>query len=214
LKVLIAEDDSVTRRLLQSYLQRWGHDVTAAQNGAEAWRLFEGGTFGMVISDWIMPEMDGLELISRIRSCRRAGYVYMILLTSKSQKEDIVQGMEVGADDFVTKPFDRDELRVRVRAGERIVELESSLEEQNRALREAKTELSQQEKLASKGQLVAELIQEIGARITAVADNLAVVRQEALAHLKTSTSVEDLTRRLDESLSELSRLREIVRKYA
>jgi phosphoserine phosphatase RsbU/P len=127
MKVLIAEDEALARRLLQSYLERWGHEVVAAQNGAEAWQLFAAGEFSIVISDWIMPELDGVELIRRIRACRRPAYVYAILVTSKSQKEDIVEGMEAGADDFVTKPFDRDELRVRLRAGQRVIELETAL---------------------------------------------------------------------------------------
>jgi sigma-B regulation protein RsbU (phosphoserine phosphatase) len=127
MKVLIAEDEAISRRLLQGYLERWGHEVVAAQNGAEAWALFTAGEFSIVISDWVMPELDGVELIRRIRAHRRPGYVYAILVTSKSQKEDIVEGMEAGADDFVTKPFDRDELRVRLRAGQRIIELESAL---------------------------------------------------------------------------------------
>src|SRR5215510_6979432 len=127
MKVLIAEDEAMSRRLLQTYLERWGHEVVAAQNGAEAWNLFAAGEFSIVISDWIMPEMDGVELIRRIRACQRPAYVYSILVTSKSQKEDLVEGMEAGADDFVTKPFDRDELRVRLRAGQRILELETAL---------------------------------------------------------------------------------------
>lgn len=127
MKVLIAEDEAMSRRLLQAHLERWGHEVVAAQNGAEAWTLFGAGEFSIVISDWIMPEMDGVELIRRIRACQRPAYVYAILVTSKSQKEDIVEGMEAGADDFVTKPFDRDELRVRLRAGQRVIELETAL---------------------------------------------------------------------------------------
>lgn len=127
MKVLIAEDEAISRRLLQGYLERWGHEVVVAQNGAEAWKLFEAGEFPIVISDWMMPEMDGLELIRRIRASQRPGYVYAILLTAKSQKEDIVEGMEAGADDFITKPFDRDELQVRLRAGQRIIELETAL---------------------------------------------------------------------------------------
>ncbi|MBV8357863.1 MAG: SpoIIE family protein phosphatase [Deltaproteobacteria bacterium] len=127
MKVLIAEDEAVSRRLLQNYLQRWGHEVIAAQNGAEAWTLFQAGEFPIVISDWMMPEMDGLELIRHIRACRRPGYVYAILLTSRSHKEDLVEGMESGADDFLTKPFDHDELRVRLRAGQRVIELETAL---------------------------------------------------------------------------------------
>jgi sigma-B regulation protein RsbU (phosphoserine phosphatase) len=144
MKVLIAEDEAISRRLLQTYLERWGHEVGVAQNGSEAWQLFQAGEFPIVISDWMMPEMDGLELIRRIRACQRPGYIYTILLTARSHKEDIVQGMEAGADDFVTKPFDRDELHVRLRAGERIIELEaallSSLEELAQARRrEAET---------------------------------------------------------------------------
>ncbi len=127
MKVLIAEDEAMSRRLLQTYLERWGHEVVAAQNGAEAWNLFVEGEFSIVISDWIMPEMDGVEVIRRIRACQRPAYVYAILVTSKSQKEDLVEGMEAGADDFVTKPFDRDELRVRLRAGQRVIELETAL---------------------------------------------------------------------------------------
>ena len=73
MKILIADDDSVSRRLLQNYLQKWGYEVTAAQDGAEAWRLFEGGLFPMVITDWMMPEMDGSGLLRRIRACAAAG---------------------------------------------------------------------------------------------------------------------------------------------
>src|SRR5262249_44455732 len=127
MKILIAEDEVVSRRLLQSRLERWGHEVVAATDGAEAWELFQAREFPIVISDWMMPRMDGLELIRRIRTRKHPGYVYAILLTSKSQKEDIVAGMEAGADDFLTKPFDRDELRVRLRAGQRVIELESAL---------------------------------------------------------------------------------------
>lgn len=137
MKVLLAEDETVSRRLLQSYLEKWGHDVVATKSGADAWALFKESDFQLVMTDWMMPEMDGLELIRRIRAARRPQYVYTILLTARSHKEDLVKGMEAGADDFVAKPFDRDELRVRLRAGERIVQLERDLAAQNRALREA-----------------------------------------------------------------------------
>jgi CheY-like chemotaxis protein len=136
-QVLIAEDNAVSRRLLQSSLERWGYEVTAAVDGAEAWERFACGEYSVVISDWEMPRMDGLELIRRIRTCPDPVYVYTILLTARDQKEDLVEGMEAGADDFVAKPFDPGELRVRLRAGERILRLEQTLAEQNRALREA-----------------------------------------------------------------------------
>ena len=135
MRILIAEDAPVSQRLLQRCLQKWGHEVVVTSNGEEAWQRFIQDDFRLVISDWMMPELDGLDLIRRIRACDRSSYVYTVLLTSKSDKEDIVQGMEAGADDFVTKPFDQDELRVRLRAGERIVNLEHTLAEQNRELR-------------------------------------------------------------------------------
>ena len=143
MKVLVADDDPVSRRLLQNYLQKWGYEVTVAVNGAEAWQFFEQNVFPVVISDWMMPELDGPDLIRRIRSRSNANYVYTILLTARSQKEDLVEGMEAGADDFVSKPFDRDELHVRLRAGERIIRLEQALKDQNRALLEAQAALKQ-----------------------------------------------------------------------
>jgi sigma-B regulation protein RsbU (phosphoserine phosphatase) len=142
MKVLIAEDDPISAQVLQSYLEKWGHTVVAAENGAAAWRFFQNDDIALVISDWVMPEMDGLELVRRIRSCQRSGYVYVILLTAKSRKEDIVRGMEAGADDFLVKPFDREELRVRLRAGERIVRLEQSLAGRNEELQQANAQIT------------------------------------------------------------------------
>jgi len=143
MKLLIAEDDPVSRRLLQNYLQKWGHEVVSTTNGTEAWQRFQAEPFPLVISDWNMPEMDGLELVKRIRALPDRGYSYIIVVTDKSQKEDVVTGMDAGADDFITKPFDRDELHARLRAGERIVALERRLEEQNQALRAAQSALHQ-----------------------------------------------------------------------
>src|SRR5204863_5980170 len=130
------------------------------------------------ISDWMMPETDGVELIRRIRASQRAGYVYTILLTARSEKEDIVRGMEAGADDFVTKPFDRDELRVRLRAGERIIQLEHTLAEQNQALREAQAALVQSEKLAGLGRLAAGVAHEINKPRAYVTNDLKVVPRD------------------------------------
>ena len=137
MKVLVADDDPVSRRLLQNYLQKWGYDVAVTTNGAEAWRMFEQEEFQMVINDWMMPELDGLDLIRRIRQRPLDHYVYTILLTARSQKDDFVAGMDAGADDFVSKPFDQDELHVRLRAGERIVNLELALKKKYQAMHDA-----------------------------------------------------------------------------
>lgn len=184
MKVLIAEDEAVSRHLLTSYLKQWGHEVVAAADGAEAWRLFQQQEFPLVLSDWVMPEMDGLELIQHIRERATGAYVYIILLTARSEKQDVIAGLEAGANDFVTKPFDRGELRVRVRAGERIIELEQALAAQNRALREAQAALVQTEKLASLGQLAAGMAHEINNPVAYVANNLAVLRRDVPAALQ------------------------------
>jgi signal transduction histidine kinase len=183
-RVLIAEDEAVSRHLLQAYLQQWGHQVVAAADGVEAWRLFQEQEFPLVLSDWVMPEMDGLELIQHIRARASGAYVYIILLTARAQKQDVIEGLEAGANDFVTKPFDRGELRVRVRAGERIIELEQTLAAQNRTLREAQAALVQTEKLASLGQLAAGMAHEINNPIAYVANNLAVLRRDVPAVLQ------------------------------
>ena len=93
MKVLIVEDSLVMRRLLRSSLQKWQYEVTEAEDGAQAWELFQHEHFPLVLTDWLMPEMDGLELTRRIRECELPSYVYIILLTAKSEKEDLVTAM-------------------------------------------------------------------------------------------------------------------------
>ncbi len=131
MRILIAEDERITRRKLQRQLEQMGHQVIAASDGREAWQRFQADPCSIVICDWEMPEMDGLELVRRIRATDRSGYVFIVMLTGKSDKQDVVTGMEAGADDFISKPFDRNELRARLRAGERILDLEQSLEATN-----------------------------------------------------------------------------------
>jgi sigma-B regulation protein RsbU (phosphoserine phosphatase) len=137
MRILIAEDERITRATLERHLRHWGHDVVATEDGAQAWAAFEAGDFDMVITDWEMPHLSGVELVTRIRATSRVLYTYVIIVTSRSDKADVVAGIGAGADDFVTKPFDRDELRVRVMAGERVVHLERTLHRQNADLQQA-----------------------------------------------------------------------------
>ena len=167
-------------------LEKWGYDVVAGAGSTqarEAWLRFEKDEFPLVITDWMMNEVDGLELIRRIRASQRPGYVYAILLTSLSQKKDVVQGMVAGADDFMTKPFDLEELRARLQAGERVIRLERTLTEQNRLLRETQAALIQSQNLASVGQLAAGMAHEINNPLGFVINNIAVLRRDTLALL-------------------------------
>ena len=142
MRILIAEDDGAARLLLHRHLESWGHTVVAARDGLEAWTLFEQDEFPLVISDWMMPGIDGLELVRRIRGQGRSRYTYIILLTVHSGKEDIVVGMKAGADDFIVKPFDQFELRARLQAGERIIQLEQKLSGRNEELERANAQIS------------------------------------------------------------------------
>jgi len=127
-KILIVEDDPVSRRLLESFLSGWGYSVQLAANGSEAWEVLQNPDApSLLVSDWMMPEMDGLELCRRIRATGKSGYTYFIILTAKGKKEDIVKGLDAGADDFLVKPFSHEELKCRIRIGERILTLEERI---------------------------------------------------------------------------------------
>ncbi|NUQ65749.1 MAG: response regulator [Pirellulales bacterium] len=196
MRILIADDSLIMRQLLRRCLEKWRYEVVAAEDGAQAWELFRHGDFPLVLTDWLMPGMDGLELIRRIRSRDVPGYVYIILLTAKSEKEDLVVAMDAGADDFLAKPFDQDELRVRIREGERIIHLERTLAGQNRQLRETQAALVQSEKLAGIGQLAAGMAHEINNPLAYVANNLAVLKQA----VRSALDVLEVYRRARESL--------------
>ena len=146
-RILIADDQEIVRFKLQSDLQKWGHEVTAAEDGEQAWELFQNGRFSIVITDWMMPGLSGLELVQMIRAAEREDYVYVIMLTARAEKQDIVAGMGAGADDFLAKPFHRDELQVRVRAGIRITNLNRELNESNRRLQHIQEAASQAQRL-------------------------------------------------------------------
>ena len=140
MRILIAEDDQISRRLLQATLQRADHEVVVTTNGAEAWEaLQEESAPQLAVLDWMMPEMDGAEVCRRVREQAGDKYIYLILLTARGQKRDVVAGLEAGADDYLVKPFDPQELRSRILVGERIVNLESELAKNVRDLEDALT---------------------------------------------------------------------------
>lgn len=131
MRILVADDDAVSRERLTGMLGGMGHDVVPCADGTEAWNAFqERGAPDLAILDWMMPGATGPELCRRIRSRDGASYVYLILLTSRDQREDFLSGMEAGADDYISKPFDPDELQARIRSGKRILELQMRLIEQ------------------------------------------------------------------------------------
>jgi two-component system cell cycle response regulator len=128
MRVIVAEDEPLSLRLLQVTLTTWGHEIIPVTNGVEAWRLLEHNDVpALAILDWMMPGMDGPEICRRVRANGREPYVYIVLLTERHEPGDIVVGLKSGADDFVTKPFDEEELRARLKAGERIVSLHAEL---------------------------------------------------------------------------------------
>ncbi len=134
MKILIVEDNMVSLTLLKKTLAGQGHEIVTAEDGQKAWEIFSEGGVKLVIADWMLPGLDGLDLCRRIRKASDNGYVYFIILTGKDRKNEIIEGLEAGADDYVTKPFDIEELRVRIRAGMRILNLEKELTEKNQRL--------------------------------------------------------------------------------
>ena len=144
MKVLIAEDEIVSRRLLESALPRWGYDVVTATDGEEAWTLLqEPDAPTIMVLDWLMPRLDGVEICRRIRAHPVLSSVYIILLTSRAAVEDVVHGLEAGANDYITKPFDAAELRARMQVGVRVVNLQTMLAERVREVEEALSRVKQ-----------------------------------------------------------------------
>jgi len=137
MKVLIADDSATSRAMLRAALLKWGYEVVMAENGAEAWDILaKPDAPPMAILDWVMPHLTGPEVCSKVRETRREPYTYILLLTSKNSKDETVEGLEAGADDYIVKPFNQQELSVRLRAGKRIIELQLSLMQAREELRE------------------------------------------------------------------------------
>jgi DNA-binding response OmpR family regulator len=127
LKIMIVDDDSVSRRMLQGVLNKQGYEVLVAANGREAWEIFQREAISIVITDWIMPELDGLQLCQRIRAEARQKYTYIILITVMTGKGSYLEGIQAGADDFLSKPYDPDVLRARLYVAKRLLELQAEV---------------------------------------------------------------------------------------
>ncbi len=146
MRVIIAEDDAVSRRILETLLRNWGHEVTTTRDGEAAWNaLREPGAPLLAILDIMMPGIDGLEICRRVRQAANITPPYIILLTANHGVHEIVKGIEAGADDYLTKPYDSEELRVRVQVGARIVELQTILAERVAELEAALAHVKQLE---------------------------------------------------------------------
>jgi len=136
-KILVADDDPINRRLLEAFLTKWGYEVQLARDGAEAWEILQQDEAPrLAILDWMMPSLDGLQICQLARRQKdQRSYTYLLLLTAKFQKEDVIAGLEAGADDYLTKPFDANELKARLRAGKRILDLQEQLVSANENLK-------------------------------------------------------------------------------
>ncbi|MCC8992433.1 MAG: SpoIIE family protein phosphatase [Candidatus Contendobacter sp.] len=143
MRILVVDDDLSVLRIIAAMLRHWGYEVVLAHDGQEAWEILQKEDIRLVISDWMMPGLNGPELCQRVREAGFPGYIYLILLTGREDKLSLVEGMDAGADDFMVKPVHREELRVRVRAGGRILRLEAELGERNHRLNAINQTLSE-----------------------------------------------------------------------
>ena len=138
MKILVAEDDLTSRRMIEAMLAKYGFQVTTVCDGNKAWEVLQADDSPqLVILDWMMPGMEGVEVCQKVRALQQSKATYIILLTSKDKKADIVSGLAAGADDYITKPYDREELRARVQVGERVVKLQTALAARVNELQEA-----------------------------------------------------------------------------
>ena len=141
MKILLVDDDLIARKVASAMLQHQGHEVVEACDGECAWRVIQESDISFVVSDWVMPGLAGVDLCRRIRAAGLSRYVYVILCTSRGEKSDLIEGMDAGADDFLVKPVSADELRVKVRAGERVLRLQQGLADKNQELARINTQL-------------------------------------------------------------------------
>jgi len=195
MQLLVVEDDLVTGALLKKVLTKEGYQVSHLTNGSDALEAVQSSTYRIILTDWMMPEMDGPTLCRHIRELELPHYVYIILLTAKDSKKDAVTGLEAGADDYIIKPFDNHELMARIRAGRRLVELEDSN-------RETQNKLARSEKLAAVGHLAAGVAHEINNPIGFINSNLNSLTTYMQDMRSMVESYREMARVLDTSISE------------
>ena len=135
-KILVVEDDAVTRARLAFLLRKNGYTVEIAEDGDDGWTKFQSGYYPIVLTDWSMPGLSGPQLCAKVRDYEGELYTYLILITGQTEKSKVTEGLEAGADDYVTKPFDSGELLARLRTGRRILDLQASMREAQRRLQE------------------------------------------------------------------------------
>ncbi|WP_264211808.1 PP2C family protein-serine/threonine phosphatase [Leisingera thetidis] len=159
-RVLVVDDSRLQRRILVASLKKWGFEVVEAESGEAAMEICRGETPDLILSDWMMPGMNGLDFCRAFRARSSEDYAYFILLTSKSEKNEVAEGLDAGADDFLTKPVSSDELRARISAGERILRMQRELSEKNRIVSETLGELQRVYDAIDKDLIQARKIQE------------------------------------------------------
>ncbi|CUI01324.1 Phosphate regulon transcriptional regulatory protein PhoB [Leisingera aquaemixtae] len=159
-RVLVVDDSRLQRRILVASLKKWGFEVVEAESGEAAMEICQAETPDLILSDWMMPGMNGLEFCRAFRARSSGDYAYFILLTSKSEKNEVAEGLDAGADDFLTKPVSSDELRARISAGERILRMQRELSEKNRIVSETLGELQRVYDAIDKDLIQARKIQE------------------------------------------------------
>ncbi len=188
MNILVAEDDKITGALLRSLLKKWGYDYSFFSDGREAWEALQENQFNLALLDWMLPGIDGISLVKKVRSAQNLEHKYIILITSKDKNDDIVRGLDAGADDYVLKPFHPKELKSRLQVGTRLIEYENLLVKQNRELGERNKEMTalveqrtkqllHAEKMSLLGILSAGIAHEINNPTTFISGNIQTLKQ-------------------------------------